>query len=326
MSQDLPKTRTARGFVAAGVMGVLAGAWLIGLALQQRSATVDVADVLPAAQRIERHGEVWTAWSGNPERIVGYAAIGNATGYAGPINVLVAVDPKGAITGMKVLDQRESPAFFQTLFARGFYRQFLGRRSDEPFEVGKDVDAVSGATISSNGVAAATVEAMRAISAAAPEIAAAPPRRGVHFGLLDAALIAFFAISAACGRWVKGQWARRLRWVSMIGGLLLLGFVFTSPLTISKVVALLCGYWPSWRTGLSWYLLIGGIVGFILLNGRNPYCSWFCPFGAFQECLGKLAGAKPFRPERLGSVLTWTQRGLALGAVALGLICGGRTR
>ncbi|MCX7017224.1 MAG: hypothetical protein NTW86_32450, partial [Candidatus Sumerlaeota bacterium] len=99
--------RSARGLVAAGVLSALMAAWLIGLALQGRDKAVAVADVLPGAQRTERRGDVWVAWGGEPERLIGYAAIGRAPGYAGPIDLLVAVDPQGVVVGLKVLEQRE---------------------------------------------------------------------------------------------------------------------------------------------------------------------------------------------------------------------------
>jgi len=54
-------------------------------------------------------------------------------------------------------------------------------------------------------------------------------------------------------------------------------------------------------------------------QSKNPYCYWFCPFGAVQECLAALTGAKPYRPSRLSTILKWVQRGLAFLAVLLGL-------
>lgn len=62
------------------------------------------------------------------------------------------------------------------------------------------------------------------------------------------------------------------------------------------VVSVLAGYWPDWHTNLYWYLLVGGILFVTTVDAKNPYCSWLCPFGAFQECMAAVSKAKVFRP------------------------------
>ncbi len=69
-------------------------------------------------------------------------------GFNGPIGVLVALSKEGKIIGVAVLENRETPRYFARL-TDTFHRQFSGRRvTDDP----KDVDAVTGATISSRAV------------------------------------------------------------------------------------------------------------------------------------------------------------------------------
>ncbi|MBK8128733.1 MAG: 4Fe-4S binding protein [bacterium] len=95
--------------------------------------------------------------------------------------------------------------------------------------------------------------------------------------------------------------------------------VYTAPLTITMIISLLSGYWPDWHNNLYWYLLIGGILFVTTVDAKNPYCSWFCPFGAFQECVAAVSHAKRYRPRDLNMPLKWVQRGLALTAIVLGL-------
>jgi polyferredoxin len=101
--------------------------------------------------------------------------------------------------------------------------------------------------------------------------------------------------------------------------MIVLGFIYTAPVTIAQFIALLSGYWPDWHNNLYWYMLLGGIIFVTTAQAKNPYCSWFCPFGAFQECLGVISGAKIFRPRKWSTLLTWLPRGLTLIAVVLGL-------
>jgi polyferredoxin len=105
----------------------------------------------------------------------------------------------------------------------------------------------------------------------------------------------------------------------MIAGLVLLGFVFNQPITLAHVNRFLLGFWPQWQTGLYWYLLAGGIFLAAALGRQNPYCEWFCPFGAAQECLWTLGDADLRPPERYRDALIWMQRVIALLAILTAL-------
>jgi polyferredoxin len=112
----------------------------------------------------------------------------------------------------------------------------------------------------------------------------------------------------------------RLRWTTLIAGMIFLGFVYTAPLTISQVIAFLSGYWPDWHNNLYWYLLFGGIISITTIEAKNPYCYWFCPFGAFQEVLAQATKASVCRPRQWKGFLVWLPRLLALTAIILGLL------
>jgi len=98
-----------------------------------------------------------------------------------------------------------------------------------------------------------------------------------------------------------------------------LGFIYNAPLTMANIHSLLLGFWPQWQMNLYWFLLIGGILFLLAIGNKNPYCQWFCPFGAAQECMGVIGGAKAREPKRYRELLRWTQRGLALFAVVVAL-------
>lgn len=70
-------------------------------------------------------------------------------GYDGPIKMLVGVDTKGLLTGVLVVEHREPYGYFSVEPPK-FAQQFRGKDIRDPFTVGKDVDAVSGATITIN--------------------------------------------------------------------------------------------------------------------------------------------------------------------------------
>ena len=68
-------------------------------------------------------------------------------GYHGPIHILVGLDPKGVITGAIVDYDSEPYGYFSVEPAR-FGAQFKHKTIRDPFIVGRDVDAVSRASIS----------------------------------------------------------------------------------------------------------------------------------------------------------------------------------
>jgi hypothetical protein len=132
-------------------------------------------------------------------------------------------------------------------------------------------------------------------------------------------LIALLAVGYF-GHQRQFKYKKQTRWVAMLVGIIVLGFLYNKPLTISMVNQALLGFWPQWQTNLCWYMLLGGIILVFTVDNKNPYCVWFCPFGAAQECMGVIGGAKVRSPGRKSrNVLKWTQRDLAWLAIVIAL-------
>jgi NosR/NirI family transcriptional regulator, nitrous oxide reductase regulator len=68
-------------------------------------------------------------------------------GYHGPIHILVGLDPRGTITGA-IVDYDSEPYGYFSVEPPKFAAQFKGKTIRDPFVVGRDVDAVSRASIS----------------------------------------------------------------------------------------------------------------------------------------------------------------------------------
>jgi len=251
--------------------------------------------------------------------VIGYAATGEAPGYGGPILVLVGVDPAGEILGVEVLEQRETPGFYRLVTRESLVDSYTGMPYDAPLTLGEDLDAVSGATLSSEGIAMSTRQALRSISRSAFSTTLPAENRSVEFGFPEIALIALFFSGYVGHRLHGGQMKKAVRWGTLLGGMIVLGFIYTAPLTIAMFISLLSGYLPDWHNNLYWYLLIGGILFVTTVDAKNPYCSWFCPFGCYQEVLARVSGAKLYIPREWRDWFTWIQRGLAFTAVVLGL-------
>ena len=153
------------------------GLWALGslLLLSASSAsaqirhTVDaemIQSVMPAADSFSTKAglpPVYTAYGprsdGSPRSVIGYVYLTSNVppaeyGYSGRIDVLVGMDLSGTITGMHIVDYRESHISSRGDFLRGagLEEQVPGKHISEAFQVGRDLHGVSGASISSRAM------------------------------------------------------------------------------------------------------------------------------------------------------------------------------
>jgi electron transport complex protein RnfG len=86
--------------------------------------------------------------------VLGYAFVAESAGFQGTIRMMVGIDENCTrITGLMVLEHLETPGLGARIIEPGFRQQFIGKSVTDKFQVNEDVDAVTGATISSNAVA-----------------------------------------------------------------------------------------------------------------------------------------------------------------------------
>lgn len=91
--------------------------------------------------------------------------VGGAAQVSGPTydtaTILVGMSSDGTITGVQFLKNTDSPGFglkasdstYKLASGKTFYGQFEGKNAKDGFELGKTFDGISGATITSNGIA-----------------------------------------------------------------------------------------------------------------------------------------------------------------------------
>ena len=84
----------------------------------------------------------------------GYVITAQAKGYGGEVPVMVAFNAEGTIEAVQFLDNDETPGLGQKVKSEAFQSQFSGMPAEE-FGL-SDIDAITGATISSGAAASAT--------------------------------------------------------------------------------------------------------------------------------------------------------------------------
>ena len=85
----------------------------------------------------------------------GYALKIVSSGSQGNIEMMVGVDGEGAVTGVSIVDNSETSGIGSRVMSNenGVLDQFIGKSAaDGTLAVGTNVDAISGATVSSRGV------------------------------------------------------------------------------------------------------------------------------------------------------------------------------
>ena len=110
---------------------------------------------------------------GNERELIGYVFTTpdlppEEVGFSGPIQLLIGMDLQGTITGLKVLYYRESYRTIRGDFVvnSGFVDQFPGKSIEDEFRIGRDIDGMSRATISSWAVARGLHRAARRVAQA----------------------------------------------------------------------------------------------------------------------------------------------------------------
>jgi Na+-translocating ferredoxin:NAD+ oxidoreductase RnfG subunit len=305
-----------------GLLAVLTiiAAWIIGGVLKGSAVDPYLPQALPTAAHFSKLSSGIYAGEDANNQVIGYVGVGEASGYGGPMQLAVAVDLEGQIIGLALVDHKETPSYLERVFRDSFISDLLGKSYDQSFQLGSDLDGVTSATYSSAAIAEAVKLASRQIAGEELNLVVpAPEKPQIIFGLPEIILILLFVVGYLGRRRVIKK-TKVVRWATLLTGMVVLGFIYNRPITLSKLNMFLMGYFPQWQTNLYWYLLLGGILFVFTADNRNPYCEWFCPFGAAQECMGAIGGAKPRFSREQQRVLDWVQRGLSWLAIVVALL------
>ncbi|HNW92606.1 MAG TPA: sulfite exporter TauE/SafE family protein, partial [bacterium] len=277
----------AAGVFAAGWLIVAAGSMLLPVAPATDNQD-ELAALLPeAARSAAAPGPLPCTLLYNRAGALLGAAFNTAviapeiTGFSGPVPLAVVMAPDGTIRAARFLPNQETPAYFAKLTAGDWAGRLVGRRITDPLTPGTDLDAVTGATISTRAAARGLRVAGQAVyrdlfagSVSAGDTAApALPWRLLAMAAFCAAAVAAYARAA-----------RRFRLILLAAGALITGFWLQEYVSLEHVIALLRGG----LTGHSGVLLLVMVaLAAAVFTGRF-YCGWLCPFGALQELLALL--------------------------------------
>ena len=239
---------------------------------------------LPVVYRMVVDGKV------SPDAIV----MSEGVGYGGPLVIGIKArrtDEGAKLNEVLMLSHKETPPFMERINNKGFFRQFAGKNVTDNFIVGDDIDAVSGATVSSEGFTAAIREAVHLGAVQHLKLPRTWQEQGWHIGVNEIILVTLFAL-AFFGVYRRDNLAKYARYLVMVGTLVFVGFYANVSLNLGNIAGIFMGYIPSPKQHPMWWIMIGGALGSVLILGRNIYCHQICPFKVVQDLLQKISGVK----------------------------------
>jgi Na+-translocating ferredoxin:NAD+ oxidoreductase RnfG subunit len=239
---------------------------------------------LPVVYRMEVNGME------SPDVVV----MSEGAGYGGPLVIGIKArrtDDGAKLNEVLMLSHKETPSFMERLNNKDFFRQFAGKNVTDNFIVGDDIDAISGATVSSIAFTAAIREAVHLGATQHLKLSATWQKRSWHIGLNEIILITLFAL-AFFGAYRRDNLAKYARNLVMVGTLVFVGFYANASLSLGNIAGIFMGYIPSPKQHPMWWIMMFGTLGSVVILGRNIYCHQICPFKVIQDLLQKISGVK----------------------------------
>lgn len=218
-----------------------------------------------------------------------YDVVPGIAGYAGPIKLLIALDSEGTITGIRILEHKETKNYVHYMESPEYLRQFLGKSVHDPLEVDSDIDAISRATESVQALARTVRESSRNIAYRVYGIEVQGGDRGKTSGagwilylVLFLSAFIFYCMTRKSGRFL------RARDIFLVLGIAIIGIYLATPFSILHVFNVLLMRFSS---SMLWLVIVISTIVSIALAGRF-YCGWLCPFGALAEFIGRMSPRK----------------------------------
>lgn len=268
----------------------LVAAYAGGIFLKQQNDQKLIGEHFPneVLSKLDQGQDVYSLKDSAQAPIKAYVVIKTIDGWGGPARVGVQFSLKGKVERVVVLSHLETPVFFRHLVEQGFFRQFQGKNTQAPFEVGQDVDAISGATVSSKAFTKACGLASFDLGKYVLNQNINPRAVPWQFGLPEMGLLLLLAATGIC---IFRKWLKARKYILGVSAVFV-GFYMAAPIAISNIGSLLLGYLPPLANHIFWWSLMGFALLSPLALGKNHYCMWLCPFGGLQEIIFSIAGFK----------------------------------
>ena len=272
--------------------------------------TDEVLAFFPQATSLISVPNVWTEVYDKEKMKLGYVVYtapysDEIVGFAGKTPLLIALDKKQKIIGTKILNNNESESYLQYVAKEGLYDNWNGLTISEALN--KQVDAISGATYTSEGV----INSLKARLAVLNK-SDYYQQNSILSIIKRICSLLIIAFAVFCFFNPKKTKPYRLYLLGL--SVIVLGFWQGTFLSLAKMNAAMTGSIPLLPQIVFWIILILSIV-LPLVTRKQFYCMWLCPFGALQELIGKFTKKKINIPVSVSKVLVFLRKIILLGII-----------
>lgn len=206
-------------------------------------------------------------------------------GYGGPIQLGVLIDANGNIQQVQHVSSKETESYLEKIHRRGYYDQFKGL----PLEKEHDIDAVSGATLTTEAIAETTTAL---IDLYHPEIEEYYEdlnsssfyvfAKNTLWWVIHIIIIGLLFFYGFQKKYKKSK--RDIQILSFVS-VIYIGFFMNNSFTYISFLHPFLGTSVSTLIALySLFSLLGAIWG------KNLYCKYVCPYGHLQRVALNLSG------------------------------------
>ncbi|MDE7414513.1 MAG: FMN-binding protein [Muribaculaceae bacterium] len=217
---------------------------------------------------------------------------GTKTGYAGPVPLDIYI-VNGKITDIKALPNAETPSFFER--ASGLFPLWIGKTVAEADTL--KVDAVSGATYSSNAIIDNVKAGLAEYEGADIHSSASVPLK---------IWIALVVTLAAC---ILPLFVRNKVYhtIQMIANVIVLGFWAGQFLDYSLILKYTSSGFSMPVILVAVPMLVAAFI-YPMFGHPQHYCNHICPLGSAQQLMGEISGFKFRMSPKLIKGLDWFRR------------------
>ena len=210
----------------------------------------------------------------------------SVAGFGGNLRVVVGISPDGKIAGVELGENYESHGFIERVRGEGFFKKWNGLSVEEAAKA--DVDTISGATMSTTAVksmVALNLSKYSGMKIAADQQYPTPLWLKIAvFVILAYSIFAFFF----------PQKTAKFRTFHLVLLVVILGFIGGSVLSLESFK----NWIISGNIALLPLVILALALVISIVSGKNFYCNFVCPFGAFQELLGRIPLPKKSFPPK----------------------------
>ena len=294
-----------------------------------------LSEVLPQADRFERILQPVAHYKGyKGDGFVGAAFITTEVcpektwGYQSSISTLVGVNAQGRIVGVKILAHSENPNYTRGLLSK-FVSQFIDKDISSNFVLGQDIDAITGATVSSSAINRSIKACLFIISSAVLTGGASRPETQVKKPVLWQDIVLnmdFVLLVLIVGLALYGYFRekRLIRYFTFGMAFVYIGLLKGGGLSTNDLISILQSDYsviPAIVDNVYRYGLLLAVIVSTVLIGRF-YCGWLCPFGFFTESLHRLGGSKKSVPYNTDAWLRSIKYVLLLAILFIAFVAG----